>query len=54
MFTNINISEIKEIVTPNVLINKYMPTVTDTLFIERSRLDIQAILSGYDKRLIVI
>ena len=54
MFTNINISEIKEIVAPNVLINKYMPTVTNTLFIERSRLDIQAILSGYDKRLIVI
>ena len=54
MFTNINISKIKEIVTPSVLIDKYMPSVTNTVFIEKARLNIQSILNGWDKKLIVI
>jgi len=54
MFTNINISEIKEIVTPSILIDKYMPSVINKVFIEKARLNIQSILNGWDKKLIVI
>jgi len=54
MTTNINISEIKEIPSPNDLLSKYKLSEDDITFICNSRKHIENILSNEDKRLIVI
>jgi 3-deoxy-7-phosphoheptulonate synthase len=54
MTSNINISEIKQIISPDNLLLKYAPTDSDKEFISKSRNDISNILSGSDKRLLVI
>jgi len=52
--TNINIQEIKEILSPDFLLEQYNPSDDDKKFIEESRKNIEQILVGEDKRLLVI
>lgn len=54
MLSNQRITEIKEIVSPDVLTSKYMPTQEDTAFILKSRATIEEILVKQDSRLMVI
>jgi 3-deoxy-7-phosphoheptulonate synthase len=54
MTYNINISEIKQIISPDDLLLKYAPSDSDKQFISKSRDDISNILVGKDKRLLVI
>jgi 3-deoxy-7-phosphoheptulonate synthase len=54
MSSNTNITQIKQIITPDELINKYQPTLEDTKFINESRSHIENILLEKDKRLLVI
>jgi 3-deoxy-7-phosphoheptulonate synthase len=54
MTSNINISEIKQIISPDNLLLKYAPSESDNQFISKSRNDISNILIGSDKRLLVI
>jgi len=54
MTSNINISEIKQIISPDNLLLKYAPSESDNQFISKSRNDISNILNGSDKRLLVI
>jgi len=54
MTSNINISEIKQIISPDDLLLKYAPSDSDKEFISKSRNEISNILSGSDKRLLVI
>jgi 3-deoxy-7-phosphoheptulonate synthase len=54
MSSNTNISQIKPIISPDDLINKYQPTMEDTTFINQSRANIENILQNKDKRLMVI
>ena len=54
MSSNTNISQIKPIISPDELINKYQPTLEDTTFINQSRSTIEDILQNKDKRLLVI
>jgi len=54
MVSNINIQEIKEILSPDFLLEQYKPNDDDKKFIEESRKNIEQILVGEDKRLLVI
>jgi 3-deoxy-7-phosphoheptulonate synthase len=54
MNKNINISEIKQIISPDDLLLKYAPSEKDINFISSSRDKISNILNGSDKRLLVI
>ena len=54
MVSNCNIQEIKEILSPDFLLEQYKPNEDDTKFIEESRKTIENILVGNDKRLLVI
>ena len=54
MSSNTNITQIKPIISPDELINKYLPTPVDTNFINQSRSHIEDILQNKDKRLMVI
>ena len=54
MSSNTNISQIKPIISPDELINKYQPTLEDTEFINKSRSQIEDILHNKDKRFLVI
>ena len=54
MSSNTNISQIKPIISPDELINKYQPTQEDTAFINQSRSQIEDILQNKDKRFLVI
>jgi phospho-2-dehydro-3-deoxyheptonate aldolase len=54
MATNTNIKEIKEIISPELLLNNYKPNDDDKQFIEESRKTIEQILFNEDKRLLVI
>jgi len=51
---NINIQEIKEIISPDFLLNQYKLNNDDKLFIEESRKTIENILIRKDKRLLVV
>lgn len=54
MTSNMNIQEIKEIISPHVLQNTFKPNEEDIQFINSSRKTIEEILVGNDKRLLVI
>jgi len=54
MTSNINISEIKQIISPDNLLLKYAPSESDIQFISKSRQIVSNILNGSDKRLLVI
>ena len=54
MVSNINIQEIKEILSPEFLLEQYKPNDDDKQFIEESRKTIENILLNKDKRLLVI
>ena len=54
MSSNTNITQIKPIISPDELMNKYQPTLEDTTFINQSRSNIEDILQNKDKRLMVI
>jgi len=54
MSNNININQIKQIISPNILLEKYQPNESDIKFIETSRKDIENILFNNDKRFLVI
>lgn len=51
---NVNIEELKPIVTPQVLNYTFQPDDEDILFVKESRSNIEKILAGDDKRLLVI
>ena len=53
MTSNLNILEIKEIISPDILINKYKPSEDDINFIKESRNIIQDILINKNKKFIV-
>jgi 3-deoxy-7-phosphoheptulonate synthase len=54
MTSNLNISEIKQIISPDDLLLKYAPSDSDKEFISKSRNDISNILNGNDAKLLVI
>ena len=54
MLSNRNITEIKEIPSPNDILSKYPPSDSDISFLCDARQQIENILNNEDKRLIVI
>ena len=54
MSSNTNVLEIKEIISPNILLESYKPTEEDIAFINESRNTIRKILHGEDIRLLVV
>lgn len=54
MLSNTHITEIKEIVNPQVLLSKYAPDANDCKFVQSSRETVEAILKGEDPRFLVI
>jgi len=54
MLSNTNITDIKEIPSPNELLSKYAPSEVEINFICDSRKVIENILNNEDKRLMVI
>ena len=54
MTSNMNVQEIKEIISPTFLLEKYKLNNEDISFIDKSRKTIQNILNGTDSRLLVV